>query len=59
MHPFALLFLAALAAATLAKVWLSLRHMQHVRAHREQVPAEFADEIPAASHRTAADYTVA
>jgi STE24 endopeptidase len=59
MHPFALLFLAALLAATAVRVWLSLRHMQHVRAHRDQVPAAFAADIPAASHRTAADYTVA
>ncbi len=59
MHPFALLFLAALLAATAVKAWLALRHIGHVRAHREQVPPEFAGEIPAASHRTAADYTVA
>jgi STE24 endopeptidase len=59
MHPFALLFLAALLLATAVKVWLSLRHMQHVRAHRDEVPAAFAADIPAASHRTAADYTVA
>ncbi|MFO0520418.1 MAG: M48 family metallopeptidase [bacterium] len=59
MHPFALLFLAALLAATAVKIWLSLRHMQHVRAHRDHVPEAFAADIPAASHRTAADYTVA
>jgi STE24 endopeptidase len=59
MHPFALLFLATLLAATAVKVWLALRHMQHVRAHRDRVPAAFAADIPAASHRTAADYTVA
>ena len=59
MHPFSLLFLVALGAATAARLWLSLRHMQHVRAHRDQVPAAFAAEIPASSHRTAADYTVA
>jgi len=59
MHPFSLLFLVALGAATAARLWLALRHMQHVRAHRDQVPAAFAAEIPASSHRTAADYTVA
>ena len=59
MHPFSLLFLVALVAATAARVWLSLRHMQHVGAHRDEVPAAFAAEIPAASHRTAADYTIA
>jgi len=59
MHPFTWLFLLALAAATAVKLWLALRHMQHVRANRDQVPAEFAAEIPLSSHRTAADYTVA
>ncbi|MCA3150771.1 MAG: M48 family peptidase, partial [Rhodocyclaceae bacterium] len=59
MHPFSLLFLVALGAATAARLWLALRHMQHVRAHRDHVPAAFAAEIPASSHRTAADYTVA
>lgn len=59
MHPFSLLFLVALVAATAARMWLSVRHMQHVGAHRDQVPAAFAAEIPAASHRTAADYTIA
>ncbi|MCX7198344.1 MAG: M48 family metallopeptidase, partial [Proteobacteria bacterium] len=59
MHPFSLLFLVALVAATAARVWLSLRHMQHVGAHRDEVPTAFAAEIPAASHRTAADYTIA
>ncbi len=58
-HPFTLLFLFALAAASGVRLWLALRHMQHVRAHRERVPEAFAAEIPLASHRTAADYTVA
>ncbi|MBC7778635.1 MAG: M48 family metallopeptidase [Proteobacteria bacterium] len=59
MHPFTTLFLFALAAATAVKLWLALRHMQHVRAHRDRVPPEFAAAIPVSSHRTAADYTVA
>jgi STE24 endopeptidase len=59
VHPFTLVFLVALAAATVVRLWLALRHIQHVRAHREQVPEAFAGEIPLASHRTAADYTVA
>jgi len=53
------LFLAALAAATLTRLWLARRQMRHVRAHRDAVPAGFADAIPLAAHQKAADYTVA
>ena len=53
------LFLAALAAATLTRLWLALRQISHVRAHRDAVPPGFADVMPLAAHRKAADYTVA
>jgi STE24 endopeptidase len=59
MHAFTLLFLAVLAAATVARLWLKVRQMRHVRAHRDRVPAAFAATIPLDSHRTAADYAVA
>jgi STE24 endopeptidase len=52
-------FLAALAAATATRLWLAVRQMQHVRAHRGAVPATFAEAIPLPSHQKAADYTVA
>ena len=52
-------FLAALAAATLTRLWLAQRQMRHVRAHRDAVPATFADAIPLDAHQKAADYTVA
>jgi STE24 endopeptidase len=58
-NAFAWLFLAALAAATLARLWLAARQMRHVRAHRDAVPATFAEAIPLAAHQKAADYTVA
>ncbi len=51
-------FLAALAAATAARIWLGLRQVRHVRAHREAVPATFAEAIPLGSHQKAADYTL-
>lgn len=54
---FSLLFLAMLATTTGLRIWLALRQMRHVRAHREAVPAEFADRIPLADHRKAANYT--
>ncbi len=53
------LFLAALAAATLTRLWLALRQISHVRVHRDAVPPDFADVMPLAAHRKAADYTVA
>jgi len=52
-------FLAALAAATLVRLWLARRQIRHVRAHREAVPPGFAEAIPLAAHQKAADYTVA
>ncbi len=51
-------FLAALAAATATRLWLALRQIRHVRAHRDAVPRTFADAIPLAAHQKAADYTV-
>jgi hypothetical protein len=52
-------FLAALIAATATRLWLALRQIRHVRAHRGAVPRTFAEAIPLASHQKAADYTVA
>ena len=57
MHTFTLIFLAALAIATAVKLWLGLRHIRHVAANREAVPAEFAGEITPDAHRKAADYS--
>ena len=56
---FTWLFLAALAAATGTRLWLTLRQSRHVRAHRDAVPQSFAGAIPLAAHQKAADYTVA
>lgn len=54
-----MIFLAALAAALGARLWLARRQIRTVRAHREQVPPTFRDAIDPAVHRKAADYTVA
>ncbi len=51
-------FLAALAASLGLRLWLALRHVKHVAAHRDAVPAAFADRIGLPAHRKAADYTV-
>ena len=53
------LFLAALGAATVTRLWLAARQIRHVSAHRAAVPASFADSIPLAAHQKAADYTAA
>ncbi len=56
---FTWLFLAALAAALAARLWLAWRQIRHVRAHRGAVPETFATTIPLAAHQKAADYSVA
>jgi len=56
---FTWIFLAALGAALLTRLWLAQRQIRHVRAHREAVPAMFAQSIPLPAHQKAADYTVA
>ena len=53
-----LAFLAALAIATATRLWLAMRQVRYVRAHRDAVPGTFADAIPLAAHQKAADYTV-
>ena len=57
MNAFTLAFLAALALATATRIWLALRHIRYVAAHRERVPAEFAETVPLPAHQKAADYT--
>jgi STE24 endopeptidase len=56
---FTWVFIAAVALATATRLWLTLRQIRHVRANRNAVPGMFADSIPLAAHRKAADYTVA
>jgi STE24 endopeptidase len=58
-NAFTWVFLAALALATATRLWLSLRQIRYVRAHRNAVPGMFAESIPLAAHQKAADYTVA
>ena len=57
MNALTWLFLAALALATATRLWLALRQIRHVSAHAGAVPDTFADAIPLAAHRKAADYT--
>jgi STE24 endopeptidase len=59
MQTFSLVFIAALALATGTKLWLAMRHIGHIRRHRDAVPAEFSSDISLDTHRHAADYSCA
>ncbi|SMC22208.1 STE24 endopeptidase [Andreprevotia lacus DSM 23236] len=58
-HTFTILFVFALFASVLLQLWLALRQINHVRRHRNAVPAEFAERITLESHQRAASYTIA
>jgi STE24 endopeptidase len=53
------MFVAALAAETTIRLWLSFRQIAAVRAHRDFVPEAFRGQIALEDQRKAADYTVA
>src|SRR6266699_6337385 len=59
MHWFTVAFLAAIALTTVVRLWLSRRHIRHVLANRNAVPAEFEGRIALAAHQKSADYTIA
>jgi STE24 endopeptidase len=59
MHFITALFAAALLAGLVLQLWLLRRQIRTVRAHRDRVPAPFADSISADEHARAADYTIA
>ncbi|HTE40082.1 MAG TPA: hypothetical protein VK629_04585, partial [Steroidobacteraceae bacterium] len=59
MHWLSQIFLVAVATSLLAQLWLSFRQTRAVQAHRDRVPAPFAERISEDDHRKAADYTVA
>ena len=59
MNTLTLLFLVALAAMLITEIWLGRRQIQSVRQHRDAVPDAFSDQIDLATHRKAADYTIA
>jgi len=53
------LFIAALGAETLVRLWLATRQIDAVRRHRERVPELFSGQIDPDDQRRAADYTMA
>jgi STE24 endopeptidase len=56
---FSILFVTFLVITLLVRFWLASRHIRHVLANRDAVPAEFAEKIPLHAHQKAADYTAA
>jgi STE24 endopeptidase len=56
---FTLIFIAALALTTLAKLWLARRHLAYIAAHRAAVPDAFHEKVRLGDHQKAADYTSA
>jgi STE24 endopeptidase len=59
MQTFSVIFVIALVLATATKLWLAKRHLDHIRNHRDAVPAEFASDISLGTHHHAADYSSA
>ena len=59
MTSFGFVFLAVLALATALRLWLGVRHIAYVQAHRDAVPGQFAGEVSIEAHQRAADYTAA
>ena len=53
---FSLVFALALGLMIALRVWLALRQIRHVQAHRNTVPQQFADRVELAAHQKAADY---
>ena len=55
---FTVLFLIMLGLSVAVQVWLTMRHISHVKRHRHQVPESFRDKISLADHQKAAAYTL-
>jgi STE24 endopeptidase len=58
-HALAVLFVAALTAQTLARLWLASRQIDAVRAHCDRVPELFSGQIALADQQRASNYTTA
>jgi STE24 endopeptidase len=59
MPPLTLIFLLAVLAGTVTRLWLAQRQIAAVIRHRSEVPEPFAQSISPADHHKAADYAVA
>ena len=52
-------FISALVASVVIRLWLTSRHIRHVALHRDNVPAPFGASLSLQAHHKAADYTLA
>src|SRR5689334_9642789 len=59
MNAFSIIFLVALLTAAATRLWLDLRHINHVQRHHGAVPPEFSGMIGLDAHQRAAEYTCA
>jgi len=55
---FTVLFLVFFTLTLAVRLWLKIRHIRHIGAHRSAVPADFAASIALVDHQKAADYTI-
>lgn len=55
---FTFIFLVFFGLTVATRLWLKRRHIRFVQAHRDSVPADFAQRIALPAHQKAADYTV-
>ncbi len=56
---FTQIFIVLVIASLFVRIWLGLRHVNHIQAHRNQVPNAFEQTISLEAHQRAADYTSA
>jgi STE24 endopeptidase len=56
---FTIVVLIALSSNIILRLWLFRRQTRFVVAHRDAVPAAFAEQVGLAAHQQAADYTLA
>ncbi|MCX7188528.1 MAG: M48 family metallopeptidase [Proteobacteria bacterium] len=54
---FSILFISALLSTTFVHIWLARRQINHIQAHRNEVPSYFNRQITLSEHQKAADYT--
>ena len=52
-------FVLAVIAEAITRLWLSTRQIAAVRAHRDRVPEQFSGQVELADQQKAADYTIA
>ncbi|MDR3299490.1 MAG: M48 family metallopeptidase [Candidatus Accumulibacter sp.] len=56
--PFSLAFLGALLLMIALRLWLGVRQIAYVDAHRAAIPEPFADRVSLAAHQKAAEYCI-